>query len=397
MRKEEQWPWRVHTFHNDEVTLLKRSFLARRTVWVQKYVHDVRPLLDHGAYELQRFHNSSRIWWLWSLLLRPYISQMHSIRKALHSQTGHDTRLTCSLLLGAGFDAYVVFGYARNGYVNRTRVSSPIPPLVLFKKGPSDSSRETTVQGRDGQLLFVMVCVMLTLIQNTGTNSPTDSIFTVNSISLERRLKKKKRDGIWREALMRRTAWERRRLAPREARSCLGTFLSHSYLKLSQNKQLHPGMRARERERERAGRDVCGTRQDVSIVLRRVRISRSKPCGIISTTTFLQRFWIKTRWERMRIFSPIFRTRQDGIVCLLVSRRSEWSCKWWASRMVREDPFRVSDARTIGSLVTGELPSNEDPRPPPSWVLPLTLLPSQLLSSPFGPGCSFVVVLVSLK
>lgn len=49
-----------------------------------------------------------------------------------------------------------------------------------------------------------------------------------------------------------------------------------------------------------------------------------------------------------------------------------------------------------GSLVTGELPSNEDPRPPPSWVLPLTLLPSQLLSSPFGPGCTFVVVVVVL-
>ena len=167
---------RVHPFHEryKEVFSSRRSlFLAPKNEFgVQKFVCiTLRPtLLDHGAYELQEI--SQLVSDL--MIVEPLASAVHppdtlqSPRKALHSQTGHifdAAHVLCSLLLGAGFDAYVVFGYAPEWICKQdTSFESYPSSLSSSKKGPeNDSESENDAESKDATYVIFVVCFVMNI------------------------------------------------------------------------------------------------------------------------------------------------------------------------------------------------------------------------------------------
>ena len=197
----------VYPFHEryKEVFSSRRSlFLTPRNEHgVTKFVcTTLRPtLLDHGAYTLEEI--SQLVSDL--MIVEPLNSPLHapdtlqSPRRALHTQTGHifdSAHVLCSLLLGAGFDAYVVFGYAPEWICKQDTSFESYSVSVSSRKGPEQEDEEDEEEKLEKDSKYK-------LARRFDFHSKFE-------ISLERkRVKKENEDRLRREALMRPMRAER--------------------------------------------------------------------------------------------------------------------------------------------------------------------------------------------
>ncbi len=388
---------RVYPFHErfKEVFSSRRDLLLtpKNEHGVPKFVcTTLRPtLLDHGAYQLNEIAQLVADMMVVEPLSNPLRTPdtLQSPRKALHTQTGHifdSAHVLCSLLLGAGFDAYVVFGYAPQWICMQD---------TSFESYPGDESRPESQQSSDDDSSEESESSKKS---QENKDKPTYKLahrFDFHSkleISLERkRVKQEKEERLRREAMMRSVPLER----PKDSLS---------------GKRVHAWVCVRE--------SVSVREQDETVFVEPTtghiyRVQESPYLNIEAMWNHLNYYVLTsilnqdplrqdedlfsdlqdtTRWHRMFayvLFMPSY------FICIHAHPNSSHTHRYAKTKSSRSSGRQNSGTRALsgimmpgrsGSMITGDIPSFEDPRPPPSWVLPLTILPSQLLNSPFGPN-----------